>query len=121
LLRRVPRRVVQLALPLLLAYNIVFTIEPRLLQGFEQYGQQRRHVDRIAAAQLGPALVFVRAVIWTDYADLAWQNAPVVADTPVLFALDYGPLGNQALMQTFPQRKVYYYDRAQPIPLVAGR
>jgi hypothetical protein len=39
----------------------------------------------------------------------------------VLFALDYGPLGNQALMQAFPDRKVYYYDRTQPIALVAGR
>jgi len=116
-----PRRVVQLALPLLLAYSIVFTIEPRLLQGFNVYGQQRRHADRLAAAQLAPALVFVRAVAWTDYADLAWQNAPEVADSPVLFAVDYGPLGNQALAQAFPQRKVYYYDRAQSIPLVAGR
>ncbi|MBI5567487.1 MAG: glycosyltransferase family 39 protein [Chloroflexi bacterium] len=115
------RRVVQLALPLLLAYSIVFTIEPRLLQGLEAYGQQRRSVDRIAAAQLAPALVFVRAVVWTDYADLAWQNAPEVANSPVLFALDYGPLGNLALMQAFPQRKVYYYDRAQSVPLVAGR
>jgi 4-amino-4-deoxy-L-arabinose transferase-like glycosyltransferase len=116
-----PRRVVQLALPLLLAHSIVFTIEPRLLQGFEAYGEQRRHVDRIAAAGLAPALVFVRATIWSDYGDLAWQNAPVLADSPVLFALDYGPSGNQALAQAHPQRKVYYYDRTQPIALVAGR
>jgi hypothetical protein len=111
---------VQLALPLLLAYSIVFTIEPRLLAG-HTYGLQRRHADRIAAAQLGRALVFVRVLAWTDFADLAWQNSPAVADSPVLFALDYGPLGNQALMQAFPDRKVYYYDRTQPIALVAGR
>jgi hypothetical protein len=119
--RRWQRRVVQLALPLLLAYSIVFTIEPRLLEGLDTYGMQRRHADRIAAAQLGRALVFVRVLAWTDYADLAWQNSPTVADSPVLFALDYGPLGNQALMQAFPDRKVYYYDRTQPIALVAGR
>jgi hypothetical protein len=116
-----PRRVVQFALPLLLAYSIVFTIEPRLLQGFEAYGEQRHHADRIAAAHLDNALVFVHAAAWTDYADLAWQNAPVLADSPVLFALDYGPLGNQALAQAYPRRKVYYYDRTQPIALVAGR
>ncbi|MBP7686912.1 MAG: glycosyltransferase family 39 protein [Thermoflexales bacterium] len=120
-LHRAPRYAVQVVLPFLLAYNIVFTIEPRLLQGFDAYGLQRRHADRIATAQLAPAIVFVRAVAWTDYADLAWQNAPEVVDSPVLFALDYGPLGNLALTQAFPQRKVYYYDRAQSIPLVAGR
>jgi hypothetical protein len=116
-----PRRVVQQALLLLLVYNIVFTIEPRLRQGLVQYGRERLQLDRIAAAHLNNALVFVRVAIWSDYAGLAWQNAPVLADSPVLFALDYGPLGNQALMQAFPQRKVYYYDRAQSIPLVAGR
>jgi 4-amino-4-deoxy-L-arabinose transferase-like glycosyltransferase len=116
-----PRRIVQLALPLLLAYSIVFTIEPRLLEGFDLYGRERLHLDRIAAARLDHALVFVRVTVWSDYAALAWQNAPVLADSPVLFALDYGPAGNQALAQAYPQRTVYYYDRAQSIPLVAGR
>ena len=116
-----PRRVVQLALPLLLAFNIVFVLEPRLLEGFRLYGQQRRDVDRIAAAQLAPAIVFVHTQVWTDFADLAWQNAPNLADSPVLFALDYGPIGNQALAQAYPGRKIYYYDRTQSIPLVAGR
>jgi hypothetical protein len=120
-LHRAPRRVVQVALPLLLIYSIVFTIEPRLLEGIDRYRGARLHLDRIAAAHLDNALVFVRATIWTDYADLAWQNAPNVADSRVLFALDYGPPGNQALMQAFPQRQVYYYDRTQSIPLVAGR
>lgn len=119
--RRAPRRIVQLALPLLLAYSVVFIIEPRLLEGVDRYGGARLPLDRIAAARLDNALVFVRAAIWTDYADLAWQNAPNVADSRVLFALDNGPPGNQALMQAFPQRTVYYYDRTQRIPLVAGR
>ena len=120
-LHRAPRRIVQLALPLLLAYSIVFTIAPRLLASADRYGGARRRLDQIAAAHLDNALVFVRATVWTDYADLAWQNAPNVADSRVLFALDYGPLSNQALTQAFPQRQVYYYDRAQSIPLVAGR
>lgn len=120
-LHRVSRWIVQLALPLLLAYSIVFTIEPRLLQGFDQYGRDRLHLDRIAAARLDNALVFVRVTAWSDYAALAWQNAPVLADSPVLFALDYGPAGNQALAQAYPRRKVYYYDRTQSTPLVAGR
>jgi hypothetical protein len=115
------RRVVQAALPLLLAYNIVFTIEPRLLEGIAQYSGARRRLDQVAAARLDHALVFVRATIWSDYADLAWQNAPNVADSRVLFALDYGPAGNQALVQAFPQRQVYYYDRSQRLPLVADR
>ncbi len=116
-----PRRVVQLALPLLLAYSIVFTIEPRLLQGFDRYGRERLHLDRIAAAQLDNALVFVRVAKWSDYAELAWQNSPQIYDGRIIFALDYGPAGNQPLIDAYPQRKVYYYDRTQTVPLVAGR
>ena len=66
-------------------------------------------------------LVFVRVAIWSDYAGLAWQNSPQIFDGRIIFALDYGPQGNQPLIDAYPQRKVYYYDRTQTVPLVAGR
>jgi hypothetical protein len=30
-------------------------------------------------------------------------------------------VANQVLIDAYPDRKVYYYDRAQPYPLVAAR
>lgn len=118
---RWPRRLIFAALPLLIGYSAVFTIEPRLLDGADRYARLRVDVDRIAAARLKHALVFVRANYWIDYASLAWQNAVLLDASNVLFAYDYGPISNEAIQQACPGRRVYYYDRTQSVPLVAGR
>ena len=65
--------------------------------------------------------MFVHADRWRDYADLGWLNAPNLAESNVIFAVDFGPLGNAAVIEAFPDRRVYYFDRTQPFPLVAGR
>ncbi len=116
-----PRRVVYVALPLLIAWNLVYVVEPRFLQGFAEYRSARRAVNTIAQADLQHALVFVHADRWHDYADLGWLNAPHLADGNVIFAYDFGPLGNAAVINAFPDRQVYYFDRTQPFPLVAER
>ncbi|MFN8597580.1 MAG: glycosyltransferase family 39 protein [Anaerolineae bacterium] len=116
-----PRRVIKIALPILIAYSLVFTIEPRFLEAFDRYRAQRAHVDYIAAARLRNALVLVRASVWSDYASLAWQNAPQVERGNIIFAIDYGPNITAQLATAYPGRKVYYYDRTQSVPLVAGR
>ena len=67
---------VYVALPLLIAWNIVYAVEPRFLQGFAEYRSARRAVNTIAQADLHHALVFVHADRWHDYADLGWLNAP---------------------------------------------
>jgi hypothetical protein len=117
----VPRRVVYVALPLLIAWNIVYGIEPRFVQGFAEYRAARRGVNTVAQADLKHALVFVHADHWRDYADLGWLNAPNLADSNVIFAVDFGPSGNAAVINAFPDRQVYYFDPSQPHPLVAGR
>jgi 4-amino-4-deoxy-L-arabinose transferase-like glycosyltransferase len=117
----VPRRIVYVALPLLIAWNIVYAIEPRFIQGFAEYRAARRGVNTVAQADLKQALVFVHADRWRDYADLGWLNAPNLADSNVIYAVDFGPLGNAAVIKAFPDRRVYYFDRTQPYPLVAGR
>ncbi len=116
-----PRRVVKVALPILTAWSIVFAIEPRFMQSFDLYRVGRTDVDRLNAANLHHALVFVHAYIWSDYGGLAWQNAPQLSDSDVLFAEDYGSSVNEDVIRAFPDRKVYYYDKAQAIALVAGR
>jgi 4-amino-4-deoxy-L-arabinose transferase-like glycosyltransferase len=116
-----PRRVVYVALPLLIAWNIVYVIEPRFIAGFAQYRSARRAINTIAQADVHHALIFVQSQQWQDYADLGWLNAPHLPDGDLIFAYDFGPLGNARVIAAFPDRAVYYFDRSQPYPLVAGR
>jgi len=116
-----PRRAVYVVLPLLIAWNIVYVVEPRFFTGFAQYRSARRAVNTIAQADVHQALIFVRAAEWQDYADLGWLNAPNLSAGDLIFAYDFGPQGNAGVIEAFPDRAVYYFDRAQPYPLVAGR
>ena len=116
-----PRRVVYVALPLLIAWNIVYVVEPRFITGFAQYRSARRAINTLAQADVQHALIFVKALQWQDYAALGWLNAPQLSDGDLIFAYDFGPPGNARVIQAFPDRAVYYFDRSQPYPLVAGR
>ncbi len=116
-----PRIAVYVALPLIIAWNIVYVIEPRFIEGFAQYRLARRALNTIAQADVHHALIFVKAEQWQDYAALGWRNAPNLADGDLIFAYDFGPLGDAHVIEAFPDRAVYYFDQAQPYPLVAGR
>jgi 4-amino-4-deoxy-L-arabinose transferase-like glycosyltransferase len=116
-----PRRIVYVALPLLIAWNIVHVVEPRFMAGFAQYRSARRATNTIAQADVHHALIFVQAQQWQDYAALGWLNAPHLSDGDLIFAYDFGPLANARVIAAFPDRAVYYFDRTQPYPLVAAR
>ncbi len=116
-----PRRIVYIAFPLLIAWNIVYVIEPHFLQGFSDYRLARRAVNTVAQADLHHALIFVHADRWRDYADLSWLNAPNLAASDVIYAVDFGAAGNAAVIKAFPDRRVYYFDKTQSVPLVAAR
>ncbi len=116
-----PRRVVYVVLPLLIAATIVYTLEPRFLQSFVDYRSARRDINAIGRANLHHALVFVRARVWSDYANLGWLNDIHVDDGNIIYVHDIDPLANQVLIDAYPDRKVYYYDRTQTAPLVAAR
>jgi len=120
-LAAVPRYLVYVALPLLIAWNIVYVIEPHFITGFAQYRSARRALNTVAQADVHHALIFVQAQRWQDYADLGWLNAPHLSDGDVIFAYDFGPAGDARLIEEFPDRTVYYFDRTQPYPLVARR
>jgi 4-amino-4-deoxy-L-arabinose transferase-like glycosyltransferase len=106
------RRVVNLALPIMIAWSVVFTIEPRILKGLSLFDITRRDADTIAAAGPHNALVFVHGDYWTSYAALSWLNAPTL-DGDVVFAKDRGPIANELVIEDYPGREIYYYDREQ--------
>ena len=116
-----PRRLVYIALPILIASNLVTVIEPHFLTGFAQYRTARRAVNTIAQADVHHALIFVHTEIWQDYADLGWLNTPTLSNSDLIFAHDFGASVNAHLIEAFPDRAVYYFDHAQPYPLVASR
>lgn len=116
-----PRRVVYVALPVLIAWNIVYVLEPHFLRGFAEYRSARRAVNTVAQANLKHALVFVHADRWYDYANLGWLNTPHLEDGDLIFAYDFGPSGNAAVIKAYPGRQVYYFDHTRPYPLVAAR
>jgi hypothetical protein len=96
-------------------------VEPHFITGFAQYRTARRAINTIAQADVHHALIFVKALQWQDYAALGWLNAPHLPDGDLIFAYDFGPPGNARVIEEFPDRAVYYFDRSQSYPLVAGR
>ncbi len=116
-----PRRVVYVALPLFIAVTLALTTQPRFLISDMDYRAARQDVAALARADLHHALVFVHAAIWSDYANLGWLNAVDVDESDVIYAYDLDPLANQVLIEAYPDRQVYYYDRTQLYPLVAAR
>src|SRR5258705_13800047 len=70
------RRAIKLALPALVAWSLVFTIESRTLKGRSLFDIDRHDINTIAAAAPRNALVFVAGAYWTSYANLSWPNAP---------------------------------------------
>ena len=116
-----PRRAIAIALPVLIGYSIFFTILPRFDKGRGFNNMTRHDIDVITAAGIHHAVIFVHADYWTDYGSLAWANPPNPGNGDLIFAQDFGPLVNAEVLKAYPDRKVYYYDRRQPIPLVAGR
>jgi 4-amino-4-deoxy-L-arabinose transferase-like glycosyltransferase len=106
------RRGIKLALPLLVAWSAIFTIEPRALKGRGFFDISRRDADAIAAAAPHHALVFVAGTHWTAYASLSWLNAPNL-DGDIVFAQNRGDVENTQVVEDFAGRTVYYYDRAR--------
>lgn len=91
-----------------------------MIASFGLYNITRHDTDVIAAAEIHHALVFVHSDYWTDYANLSWLNQSRLPDGDIIFSQDLGPVANREVIQTYPDRQVYYYDRTAPVPLVAA-
>lgn len=116
-----PRRLIKVALPILILWSIVFSIEARFLQGLSLYDLNRNDTNIIASADIHHAIVFVATSYWTDYANLSWLNQPILDRGDIIFAQDSGADVNNLIAQQYPDRKVYYYNRKNDPPLVAAR
>ena len=117
--RRLPRVLIKVALPAVIAWGIFFSLRPRFGEGRDLYDISREDARTIQAAELTDALVFVRTEVWTDYARLSWLNEPSIDDSDVIFAQDLGPRWTRAVARAYPDRSVYRYDRHAAKPLVA--
>lgn len=115
---RVPRVLIKVALPALIAWVIFFSLMPRFEEGRDLYDISREDARTIEAAGLTDALVFVRTEVWTDYARLSWLNEPCIDESDVIFAQDLGRWSNRTVMLAYPDRSVYHYNRYAVDPLV---
>lgn len=114
------RRLIKVILPVLVASIALLATYPRMIASFGLYNITRHDTDVIAAAEIHHALVFVHSDYWTDYANLSWLNQSRLPDGDIIFSQDLGPGANREVIQTYPDRQVYYYDRTAPVPLVAA-
>lgn len=114
-------RLVQAFLPLAIVWGILFVTFPRFQEARGLYDISRDDLIAIHNYGIENALVFVHDRYWTDYANLSWLNTPRPENGEIIFARDTGEPGNQEVIQTFPGRAIYYYNRYESQPLVAAR
>ncbi len=117
-LRRVRWRVplVLGSLSLLVLLNLMFYLPPRLALMTDLYTINRERLTPFLLPQtqtLAPALVFVQTERWMPYGALLELEAPDLS-SPFIFALDMTPKTNRRVMRAFPERRVVYYDPAEP-------
>jgi hypothetical protein len=111
------RRLVKLALPIVITWSILSVINPKFEQDRGLYGITRHDANAVAAAGLHNALVFVHGDYWTMYANLSWLNQPILKNNSVILAEDRGPAENSRVIADYPGRPVYYYNRELDSPL----
>ncbi len=77
------------------------------------YNINRDDSRRIEQVELHNAIVFVYSSYWTEFANLSWKNPAILENADVLFARDFGEK-NQIVLDEFPGRAIYYYNRSIP-------
>jgi hypothetical protein len=100
-----------------LVWNVLCFSMPRLSQARGLYDISRADVDRVAAARVHEALVFVHSDYWTEYANLSWLNGADLGRSDIVFAKDLGTDTNRSVAKSFPGRDVFCYDRDRTVAL----
>jgi hypothetical protein len=73
------------------------------------YGASRSTQQGIEQLGLHNVLIFVHIYHWSDYSKLAWTNA-LSLDGDLVFALDEGKEANNAVIASYPGRRVFLLD-----------
>jgi len=121
LFRFTPSRwIIRFALPAMMIWNVFFVLYPSFREGKNLYNINRQDYQNIIQADLNNAIVFVKADYWTDYANLSWGNHPDPAKGNIIFAIDGGEMINLNVIEAYPGRQVYYYDRDREPPLLSN-
>jgi len=101
----------------LLTIHSQTSFTPRQFDIFtDWYGINRNGLERVQAADLDNAVVFVERSQWTDYAPFFSENAPSLR-SEVVYAVDRGPTQNRRVMRDFPSRSAWRYGNGQLVRL----
>jgi hypothetical protein len=104
-------------LVLLIGGNLRFYLPQRLASLTHVYGVSRQQLapfTRPEAQAMAPALiVVVQQQQWREYGTLLELSNPYL-DTPFIFNYYRGATSNQAVIDAYPERAVYYYYADEP-------
>ncbi len=103
-------------LALLLVVNLGINLPPRLAQAKGFYGISRAQLSPIEQAEIHNALVFVKAKRWLEYGALLTEMGPLLTDD-VLYPRSTTPQADAAVMDSYPERTVYYLVNGELAPL----
>lgn len=98
------------ALLVFVMWNIIMVTQPVFEKCRDLYNINRDDARIIEKANIHQAIVFVYSDYWTKYANLNWKNPIDLADADVIYASDRGE-ENQKVIEAFPGRHIYYYNR----------
>ncbi len=105
---------------LLIGGNLRFYLPQRLSSLTQLYGVSRQQLAPFARPEvqaLAPALiVVVQQQQWREYGTLLELSNPYL-DSPFIFNYYRGADSNQAVIDAFPERAVYYYYADEPYKL----
>ncbi len=101
----------------LVAYNLAVYLPPRLQGMVGLYSIRSERLEPFlspAAQSYTPALIIVHTgEKWIDYGALLELSNPFL-DTPFIFIVSRGAAVDQAVIDSFPERKVFHYYPEQP-------
>ena len=102
---------------LLVAYNLAFYLQGRLGEMRGLYDVRREYLEPFQLPQsqeFTPALIIVHTGDdWIEYGRLLELADPFL-QTPFIFAISRGVAADQAVIDSFPERKVFHYYPDRP-------
>ncbi len=96
-------------LAVMVGWNVLAQMPAHFNRWRGLYGVDHSMQQRIAQLDIHNALIFVHIHHWGDYSELAWTNT-LSLDGDIVFALDEGTKANNAVIASYPGRRVFLLD-----------